>query len=147
MSDSAPGMGSPGYSGHERLENGTMERELVHGLLDLSQQWPGGHQPSMTCSALHWCSLTLSSWGSSGYHNIKTPIRGHPKEAMRMGKGLEGKPYGITWFLQLEKRRLKGDLIVVFSILPRGSRGAGTNLFTLMSSDREWPEAEPLWEG
>lgn len=54
-----------------------------------------------------------------------------------MGKGLEGKPYEITWFVQLEKRRLRGDLVVVFNILPRGSREAGTNLFTLMTSGRE----------
>lgn len=39
-------------------------------------------------------------------------------------------------------RRLKGDLVVVFDILPRGSRGVGANLFTLMTSGREWPEAE-----
>ncbi|KAJ7414961.1 hypothetical protein BTVI_39755 [Pitangus sulphuratus] len=36
----------------------------------------------------------------------------------------------------LEERGLRGDLIVVFSILMRGSRGAGTDLFTLVASDR-----------
>lgn len=37
-------------------------------------------------------------------HHKKDPVREHPKEAMGMGKGLEGKPYEITWFVQLEKR-------------------------------------------
>lgn len=63
---------------------------------------PGPAGPGLLCSG-----LTSSPWGSSGHHNIKkTPIREDPKEAMRMGKDLEGKPYEITWFVQLEKRRL-----------------------------------------
>lgn len=107
--------GSPGWTG--RLESSTMERELgvlVHGPLDLSQgaqQCPGGHQDQqdLPCPALHWCSLKLSSWGNSGHHQIKkTPNREHPREAMRLGKGLEGKPYEITWFVQLQKRTLEG---------------------------------------
>ena len=36
----------------------------------------------------------------------------------------------------LEKRRLKGGLIMVYSFLMRGSGGAGTDLFSLVTSDR-----------
>ncbi|KAJ7424340.1 hypothetical protein BTVI_06851 [Pitangus sulphuratus] len=54
--------------------------------------------------------------------------------------GLEGKLYD-EWLsaldlFSLEKRRLRGHLIVVFDILMRGGREAGTNLFTLVTSDR-----------
>ncbi|KAJ7404095.1 hypothetical protein WISP_147348 [Willisornis vidua] len=54
-----------------------------------------------------------------------------------MVKGLEGNPYK-EWLrslglFSLEKRRLRGDLTVALNILTRGSRGAGTDLFTLMT--------------
>lgn len=100
-------MGSLDGLGSERLEGSTRERELgvlLHGLLDLSQQCLQV-QRGLSCSALHWCSLTSRSWDSFGHLNVKkTPIREHPKEALRTGKGLEGKkPYEITWFVQLEE--------------------------------------------
>ena len=59
-----------------------------------------------------------------------------------MVKGLEGKTYMYEERLRslgpfsLEKRRLRGDLIVVYSFLTRGSGGAGANLFSLITSDR-----------
>lgn len=53
---------------------------------------------------------------------------------------MEGKPFEQQMrslgFLSQQKRKLKGDLIAVFSILMRGSREAGTDPFTLLTSDR-----------
>lgn len=57
---------------------------------------------------------------------------------MRMVKGLEGKPYE-DWLRALglfSWRRLRSDLTGIFNILLRDSRGAGTNLFTLLTRDR-----------
>ena len=59
---------------------------------------------------------------------------------MKMVKGLEGKTYE-EWLKSLslfspEKNRLRGDLIAVYSFLTRGSRGAGTDLFSLITSNR-----------
>ena len=52
-----------------------------------------------------------------------------------MVKGLEGKTYEeqlrSLGLFSLEKKRLRGDLIVVFSFLTRGSGGAGADLYSL----------------
>ena len=60
--------------------------------------------------------------------------------ATKMVKGLEGKTYE-EWLrslglFSLEKRRLRRDLIMVYSFLTRVSGGAGANLFSLVTSDR-----------
>ena len=53
-----------------------------------------------------------------------------------MVKGLEGKTYEerlrSLGLFSLEKRKLRGDLITVYSFLARGSGGAGTDLFSLI---------------
>ncbi|KAJ7395826.1 hypothetical protein BTVI_151194 [Pitangus sulphuratus] len=59
---------------------------------------------------------------------------------MKMGKSLEGKPYeewlrSLDWF-STEKMRVRGDLIAVYDLLVGGRRATGTDLFTLMTSDR-----------
>ena len=57
-----------------------------------------------------------------------------------MVKGLEGKTYEerlrSLGLFSLEKRRLRGDLIEVYSFVARGNGGAGANLFSLVASDR-----------
>ena len=57
-----------------------------------------------------------------------------------MVKGLEGTSHEeqlrSLGLFSLEKRRLRGNLIAVYSFLMRGSGGAGANLFSLVTSDR-----------
>ena len=66
-----------------------------------------------------------------------------------MGKGLEGKTYEerlrSLGLFSLEKRRLTGGLVTVYSFLTRGSGGAGTALFSPDTNDRthsEWCQPE-----
>ena len=58
----------------------------------------------------------------------------------KMVKGLEGKMYEERMrslgLFSLEKKRLRGDLITVYSFLVRGSGGAGVDLFSLVPRDR-----------
>ncbi|GAB0210394.1 hypothetical protein GRJ2_003505200 [Grus japonensis] len=62
------------------------------------------------------------------------------RRATKMVKGLEGKTYEerlrSLGLFRLEKRRLRGDLIVAYSFLTRGSEGAGADLLPLVTRDR-----------
>jgi len=57
-----------------------------------------------------------------------------------MVKGLKGKTYK-EWLrslglFSLEKRRLRWDLLAVYSFVKAGSGGGGADLLSLMTSDR-----------
>lgn len=56
---------------------------------------------------------------------------------MRPGaEALSGAAEVSSCLFSLEKRRLKVDFTAVFTILMEGSRRAGTDLFTLVTSGR-----------
>lgn len=63
----------------------------------------------------------------------------------KMVKSLEEKPCE-EWLRYLglfsfERRRLRGDFITAFTIFMRGSRGAGSDLFSAVTSySRQWAE-------
>ena len=78
-------------------------------------------------------------WAPQYKKDVKL-LEGVQRKVMKMVKGLEGKMYE-EWqkalgLLSLQNRRLRGDLITVYRFLARGSGGAGTNLFSLITSNR-----------
>ena len=62
------------------------------------------------------------------------------RRVTKMVKGLERKMYEeslkLLVFFSLEKSRLRGDLITVYSFLTRVSREGGAGLFSLVTSDK-----------
>ncbi|KAJ7408461.1 hypothetical protein BTVI_59458 [Pitangus sulphuratus] len=94
------------------------------------------------CSALVWPHLKycVQFWAPQYKKDIKLLESMAQRRAMRMVKGLEGKLYEeqLRSFVlfNLERRRLRGDLIVIFNILLKGSRGEDTDLYSLITSDR-----------
>ncbi|KAJ7422086.1 hypothetical protein WISP_39754 [Willisornis vidua] len=75
-----------------------------------------------------------------GHCNIRKRFESVQRRAMKMVKGLEEKPHeeqlrALVLF-SLEKRRLMGDLIVVYNFLMRGRGGTDTDLFSLVTSNR-----------
>ena len=69
----------------------------------------------------------------------------------KLVKGLEGMSYkghlrtlGLSF---LEKRRLRGDLIALYSFLRNGSGERGSDLFSLISSDRMHRNSSKLNQG
>ncbi|RMC09754.1 hypothetical protein DUI87_13546 [Hirundo rustica rustica] len=172
------GWGNPGCTdrlGNKRLESSSAERELevlVDAKLNMSQQCPGSQEDHVLGCIRHSIANQsrevlvplcfalvqphLESWGQFCVPHYKKDINlleSLQRRAAKIVKGLEGKLYEeclrSLGLFSLEKRRLKGDLIAVYSFLMRASGGAGTDidLFSLVISDRTRGNGLKLYHG
>ena len=87
---------------------------------------------------------------SSGPHSVKV-LECIERRATKLVKGLEGmsceeqlRALGLT---SLEERRLRGNLLALYSFLRRGSGEGGAELFSLGSSARTCGNSPKLHQG
>jgi len=89
-------------------------------------------------------------WAPQFKRNVKV-LECVLRRATKLVKGLEGMSYKQQLrtldLSSLEKRRLRGDLMALYSILRRGNGEAGAGLFCLVSNDKtyekEWFKTAP----
>ncbi|KAK4823659.1 LOW QUALITY PROTEIN: hypothetical protein QYF61_005011 [Mycteria americana] len=146
------GWGYPGYTyklRNERLESSPTERDLGRALAaKRANNVLGSIKHSIASSlrevivplytALPHLAYCVQFWAPQ-YKDIKL-LDCVPRRATKMVKGLKGKTYEqqlrSLGLFSLEKRRLRGALITVYSFLKAGSRGGDADLLSLVTSDR-----------
>ena len=103
-------------------------------------------------SALVWPHLEYcGQFGAPQYIKDTKLLASVLRRVTKFVKGSEGKLYeeqlkSLGLFC-LEKRRLRGDLIVVFSFLTRGGGGVGADLFPLVTNDRTRGNGRKMCQG
>ncbi|KAJ7407605.1 hypothetical protein BTVI_62540 [Pitangus sulphuratus] len=160
---------------NKRLESSPTERDLgvlLDGKLNISQQClgsqqgqlcPGGHQakhhqlveggvcPALLCTGVASPGMSCAVLGNLSIKKDTKLLESVQRRVMKMVKGLEGKPYK-EWLrslglFSLQKRKLRGGLIAVYTFLTNGIREAGTDLFSAVTSDRTRGNAMKLCQG
>ncbi|KAK4825766.1 hypothetical protein QYF61_002329 [Mycteria americana] len=129
--------------GEEWLDNSPAERDLgvlVHSRLNMSQQH------ALTAK------IRFYFWTPQFKKDVKV-LEWVQRSTTKLVKGLEGMFYeeclrtmGLS---SLEKRKLRGNRIALYSFLRRGCGEGGADLFSLVSSDRihgNGSKLRPSWE-
>ncbi|KAK4810851.1 hypothetical protein QYF61_008823 [Mycteria americana] len=133
--------------GEEWLESSPAERDL--GVLVDSRLKKGDFQLYLVLVRPHleYCVQFLASQFKKDVKVLECVQR----RATKLVEGLEGMSYeerlrtlGLS---SLEKRRLRGNLIALYSFLRRGSGEGGADLFSLVSCDRTHGNASKLRRG